>query len=351
MDKRQFQIQETIGNDAGASNKARSDISVVAEKMGFTILTVRAENPTNSVIKKLKNKLSYSINLQKSLRKIPKDSVVIVQVPILNLASYSHDKINKIATERKIISVIHDVNDLRSNDMEKHNVHFYELLKKSICVVSHNQAMTEHLVKKGVSRDKIINLQVFDYLLDNVKEKPRFSRSVIIAGNLDPNKVKYLSQINKIKGCDFILYGPNYDPNCGDDNIKYKGVVSSNELPYKLNEGFGLVWDGTSIDSCAGSFGEYLRYNNPHKLSLYLASGLPVIIWDQAAEADFVKQNGVGITIHSLKELPEALNKINDKDYTHIVDNVTKIQKKITTGYYANAALSKAMVLVEDNKD
>lgn len=351
MSERVYQIQEMIGNEAGASNKARSDITNIAMKLGFDIVTVRAETVTNSVIKKIRNKISYSINLHKSLKKIPEDSILLVQVPILNLARYSHQKLNHMNENRRIISIIHDVNDLRSTDMEDHNSSFYELLRRSSCVISHNQSMTEHLMKKGVKKEKIVNLQIFDYLLECAKDKAHFSRSVTIAGNLDPTKVQYLSQIKHIQGCDFILYGPNYDNSCGAENIKYKGVVNSNELPYRLNEGFGLVWDGTSIETCAGPYGDYLRYNNPHKLSLYLASGVPVIIWSKAAEAEFVKQNGVGITVESLLDLPDILDKITEEEYVSIVNNVENIQGKIISGYYANAALSKAIEIVENSKD
>lgn len=45
------------------------------------------------------------------------------------------------------------------------------------------------------------------------------------------------------------------------------------------------VWDGDSVDTCAGNTGAYLRYNNPHKTSLYLACGMPVIVWKEAAIA------------------------------------------------------------------
>ena len=44
-----------------------------------------------------------------------------------------------------------------------------------------------------------------------------------------------------------------------------------------------------------------------HKLSLYLAVGLPVIIWEKAAEAEFVLKENVGVTVKSLYELPQRL--------------------------------------------
>lgn len=68
-------------------------------------------------------------------------------------------------------------------------------------------------------------------------------------------------------------------------------------------------------ETCSGGKGEYLRINNPHKLSLYLAVGLPVIIWDEAAEAEFVLRENVGFTIKSLYELSEKMALISDDDY------------------------------------
>ncbi|MBT8943652.1 galactofuranosyltransferase, partial [Lactobacillus delbrueckii subsp. bulgaricus] len=84
-----------------------------------------------------------------------------------------------------------------------------------------------------------------------------------------------------------------------------------------LNSGFGLIWYGSSIETCDGAFGNYLRYNDPHKLSLYLASALPVIIWSQAAEASFIIDNNLGLTIDSLNDLPKVLNKVTKEEYEH----------------------------------
>ena len=60
------------------------------------------------------------------------------------------------------------------------------------------------------------------------------------------------------------------------ENETYFGSFLPDELPAALEGGFGLVWDGDSAETCSGVFGEYLRYNNSHKASLYLASGFPL---------------------------------------------------------------------------
>lgn len=79
-----------------------------------------------------------------------------------------------------------------------------------------------------------------------------------------------------------------------------------------------MVWDGTSVSTCTGDFGEYLQYNNPHKTSLYIRCQLPVIIWKQAALADFVRENGIGICVDSLEELEKILNTLSEEEYAEM---------------------------------
>ena len=120
-------------------------------------------------------------------------------------------------------------------------------------------------------------------------------------------------------------------------------------IPEKLTAGFGLVWDGTSIDSCKGNSGEYLKYNNPHKLSLYLSSGLPVVIWAEAAEAEFVKRNKLGISVNSLFELYNALENITEDDYNQIARNVAAIAEKLKKGYSAGKSLQESLgILIKE---
>ncbi|MCT0193282.1 hypothetical protein EFM10_09625, partial [Lactobacillus helveticus] len=88
--------------------------------------------------------------------------------------------------------------------------------------------------------------------------------------------------------------------------------------------------------------GNYLRYNDPHKLSLYLASGIPVIIWKKAAEAKFVEENKVGITVDSLEELPEIFKSLDATQYELFAQNVEKIAKKLVNGQYTIDAINMA---------
>ena len=58
-----------------------------------------------------------------------------------------------------------------------------------------------------------------------------------------------------------------------------------------------------------------MRFNNPHKLSLYVALGLPVIVWREAAIAEFVLKQGIGITVSDLLELNDISTKVSTEGY------------------------------------
>ncbi len=100
-----------------------------------------------------------------------------------------------------------------------------------------------------------------------------------------------------------------------------------------------MVWDGDSAHTCSGMYGEYLKINNPHKASLYLASNFPIIVWSQSALADFVKRNDCGIIIDSLFEIAGALENMDEERYQQFLENSRKIGEKIRQGHYLKTAL------------
>ena len=137
--------------------------------------------------------------------------------------------------------------------------------------------------------------------------------------------------------------GVNYTENKEISNIHYLGAFESDEVPYQLKSGFGLVWDGTSIETCDGPTGNYLRYNNPHKLSLYLSSGLPVIVWKESALAAFVTSQKIGLVISSLYELPDILDTLSEKQYQEFVENIQEVREKLKKGFYLKKAINEIL--------
>lgn len=184
--------------------------------------------------------------------------------------------------------------------------------------------MANHLISKGVIARKIVTLEAFDYLADKNKLSPTLlNRSIAIAGNLNPDKAGYPYSLIDLmpKDIQFELYGPGFNGE-SSNHISYNGVADPDKLPELLNASFGLVWDGETINGCSGTKGEYLRFNNPHKMSLYLAAGIPVLVWSQAAVAEFVKENKIGLTIDSLEEIESLLASLSQENYATILANV-----------------------------
>ena len=143
---------------------------------------------------------------------------------------------------------------------------------------------------------------------------------------------------------DYCVYGFNgILPNVKilASNITYHGAFPPDEINNQLYSGFGLVWDGSSIERCDGNTGEYLKYNNPHKLSLYLVSGIPVVIWKEAAEAKFVEEYGLGITVNSLDELGEKFASLSEEEYFEMVKRVAVVSERLKNGYYLTQAIKE----------
>ena len=103
------------------------------------------------------------------------------------------------------------------------------------------------------------------------------------------------------------------------------------------------MWDGETTTTCSGIYGEYLRINDPHKASLYLASGMPVIIWSKAALADYITRNGCGITVDSIEDIPGRISAMTPEEYDAIRSNTRKISDRLRKGKYTSRALNKVL--------
>ncbi|MCD8291580.1 MAG: hypothetical protein LUC91_08805 [Prevotella sp.] len=240
----------------------------------------------------------------------------------------------------KTILLIHDVVSLRSEYITRRNlqkeIKLFNCIDKVVC---HNDKMKQVLTNNG-GRGNYSILGPFDYLYSKGPIDIDFQGKlhVIIAGNLIKKKCGYVYKLSEIKGCKFNLYGISYS-GISNDSILYKGQYHPNKLIENLDGSFGLVWDGDSIETCIGKFGEYLKYNCPHKFSLYLAAGIPLIVWKESAIAFYVEKYGLGLCVDSLYQL-SSLN-IAKGDYMKMRANVLEYRKGIITGEHLKNALNE----------
>lgn len=279
---------------------------------------------------------------------INNDITIVNQYPFVSKAQLNILTKLKYLKKIKLITIVHDINSLRDTSVNKNEE--INLLNLSDYIIAHNSFMEQWLVNNGI-RKKINNIEIFDYIINDMFEKNEQSekfKNIYFAGNLDKNKSGFLysNNIKNIK-TKLNLYGPNLDSNDLSDNLVYHGSFEPEDLINEFNEGFGLIWDGSSTKECNGLSGEYLKYNNPHKTSLYLVSGLPVIIWEKAAMAKFIKENDLGIVIDSLDNLDNVINEITYDRYLEIKKNVKLVKNKIENGFYTKKVMNKT---IEDMK-
>lgn len=254
------------------------------------------------------------------------------------------------------IALIHDLESLRGgiegvieNREQTNELADMFVLKTFDCVICHNEAMRSYLVSCGFDAGKLVCLGLFDYLYEKGEPGKRaFLRAVAAAGNLAPGKSGYLYRLREASlPLTIHLYGINYEPEAGekeegaDSRVIYHGSFSPEELPMKLEGSFGLVWDGPEAEDCCGNTGAYLRYNDPHKASLYLAAGMPVIIWDQAALAPFILRNGLGMAVSSLLDIPQVLDELTEEEYDRMAENALRISRYLRGGRFFRRAAGK----------
>ena len=320
-----------------AGNKARVDVdTILREKYGEPY-----ENLEEIVFTGFDQKIRYLLNPSNwgQIRKIRqlRSQKVIMQYPF-----YFNPVLKKALRDslakNEVVFLIHDVNALRSFQDADVKTEIDELnLAKAVIV--HNDIMGSALQDLGLTVPWF-SLNLFDYLLPDIP-KTTFSKgtTVVFAGNLGKSKFLKNAEIETL-GLHFNLYGPGFKEEAIKwSNVSYKGSFPPEEVPFKLEGNFGLIWDGTDIRTCDGPTGTYMKYNNPHKLSLYIAAGLPVIVWKQAAIASFVTMHKIGITAASLADAAEKIQKASDGEYAEMVKAVHKLQKQIVGGSFTRRCL------------
>lgn len=335
-----------------AGSKARRDAEEIASREGyapFEIAVAKSPNPADSIIVKLRRHREVYRQWKRFSRQLCMKDSVLIQLPLMNNSIFLK-KILKEMKKKGIVTVglVHDLEVLRLRGKEKASLKSRvralmeerNIIWQCGKVIVHNDRMKKYLLQRGMDEKRIIDLEIFDYLTkEQGKPAKKAEKTVCIAGNLLPDKAEYLYHIRDEKVL-YRLYGVGYEKGT-KGNFCYMGCFPPEELPGKLNGAFGLVWDGTSTRTCKGGYGEYLRYNNPHKTSLYLAAGIPVIIWEQAALSDFVLKYGIGMTVASIDEIAGKIDNLSDEEYQSMLKNVEKISFNIRSGFYLTKALRK----------
>lgn len=336
-------IYEKAPNQQHGGNKGIEDINTVLEKHYDEITELYTLPGRRHILNygKLFTKNWSHLNIVK--KSVENNDILILQYPHYNFHCLREKLVDLLKT-KKVILLVHDVDSVRYQTGIDEEIKLLNLAK---VVLLHNQRMTNYLIKRGLTA-KTVNVDIFDYLLRNTPSQKLFTfgKQIVFAGNLGKSQFLDLMGQDNL-GLSLSLFGPGLSEKMkANKHVHWRGSYSPEEIPFKLKGSFGLVWDGTSLDECDGPMGRYMKINFPHKLALYIAAGIPVITWRQAAIADIVESYKIGFVVDSLREVSNFIDSIDESDYAMYKSNILKLQKKVISGYFTTLAFEKAVNLV-----
>lgn len=326
-----------------AAGKAKMDCETILLNNGWKNIGFKQTWISNSVV----GTLISALGVTWALIRLKTRSYLCLQYPFNKFYQYClwAAKIKKCT----VLTIVHDVKSLKGKyefSQEEINI-----LGKSEQLIVHNASMRKWFEQQGV-KSQLFEISAFDYLhsaKNKTEQKPtNFQKlRIVFAGNMG-SKRSFIYDFDTLNTKQFKvdLYGVGFHSGSvkkqQNSSLDYKGVFPADQVIDRIDGDFGLVWYGDSIDSCDGSTGQYLKYNNPHKLSLYILCGMPIIIWDKAAIADFVTRNKIGLTVSSLRELPDKLKALRPSDIETLKNNVSNIKNKMQNGEFLGSALVDA---------
>lgn len=333
-----YTIEEYVFNDFNASSKARKDVSYFILQNGFVSIgkndkTRIKNNKTAKILLAIRLYLKLLLSLSKHDTLFLQQSFAILK-PILFI---------KRIKRFRVVYLIHDLFSLRySSDTsvrQHHDEIRADMLTLSRCdyVIAHNSIMVDKLRRFGC-KSHLLSLDIFDYYTDAAvrtrKHEEGEQWKVSFAGYLP--KSKFLHTIDTTThSYDMIIYGA---PTEAFESSTYKGSVEPDILPSVIEGHFGLIWEGgyhlTPEDN-------YTRINNPHKMSMYIVAGLPIICWDKSAAARFVEANELGFSISSLDDIDERLHNISSSDYNRMVANCLAMRNSLVRGEHIKNVIQK----------
>ncbi len=322
-----------------AAGKAKMDCETILQQNGWKNIGFKQTWIANSLL----GTLISALGVTWALLRLKPNSRICLQYPFNKF--YRYCLWGARLKNCKVLTIVHDVRSLKGK--YGHSDKEIALLKRSDQLIVHNAKMHGWFTEQGIT-NPTTSIEAFDFLhpKDAVAKRtpanPEMLR-VVFAGFMGPF-VYVLDELER-GNYKFDLYGVGFKPekvsNPQDTLLDYIGCFPSDQVIDNIDGDFGLVWYGDALDSCDGESGQYLKYNNPHKLSLYVLCDMPIIIWKHAAMASFVEKEGIGITLDSLHELKDVLATLDANAIATMKANIARVKVKMQSGQYLSEAIDR----------
>jgi len=307
-------------------NKSRRDIADILRSMGFGVIAAYGDPSVRpGAYRKMRS----------HFERLREGDSLFVQTPLMTSPAILRKLFRSLAKRGvRIYMVIHDLEAALEDNAA--------LIVECDGVFVNNERTALEIIKRKLDVQKMVPMELLDYLIpDSVSGScGEYSRKgpVVFAGKLSRAEAGFLYRLPD--NYSFRVYGTGFESGAGG-NVEFGGEYTPEDLPFMLTGSFGLIWDGPSPMTCLGIAGQRMKTSNPEQFSLFLASGMPVIVWSESAIADFVVQRGCGFTVSSLAEIGYRINAMSEKTYHKMRKSAEDAGIPMRDGCYTRRAIIK----------
>ena len=265
--------------------------------------------------------------------------LVVVQFPMwthLNFQAEFFDTIKGIEGVR-MVALLHDIPTWMftkgEEEYNRANDFWLNQLKKFDLLIVANEKGAHKLQEDGV-HVPMIPMQFWDYFYQGPRQEKQFKKQLYYVGGRDIIDTTYRAS------APLYIYDRHVEQKVLESgSVTWLGRQPSDEIVSRLDGGFGVVVTENLIEKSNMNFVYYNQFNNPTKLSMYLAAGLPVIVSSKTYHASLVKEHGIGLVVDDLNEIDQIFSSMTAADYQKLVDNVKPWQEAISNGFFIQRAL------------
>lgn len=329
-------IVPTKIEQAGA--KFPFDVMIIASKVGYKSININEGYSLKRIYK-------FALDFLK-LTVIKRNSVVIyidrVDQTLSRMMVYWVLK----KKNAQVIPLIEDIDVLRTITDRKIIENEILRLKFSKVIISQNYVMSDY-IKMYLKKCNTVNLEILDFISEKIKNRTNVHKGnkwvITYGGNLSYSQSGFIYNLPQYDNIKFYVYGVNVNEDLLPEYIAYRGFFEANECVNKLDGDWGLVWNGETLYIDENNLkSQYYNYVCPHKLSMYLLCGMPVIVYENSAMAKYVKNHDCGIVIKNIEQIPEIINQISNERYISILENVYKVANELSKGLNLERAIIEA---------
>lgn len=315
-----------IGSHVHGGTKAIKDVNTILLNAGWkTFYTSSDGSPFN----KLKGLLQSLFVLMSMAR----ENVFFLQLPqygfVKGLVTYF------ILRRFKTVVLLHDIDRLRhvKGGTSEHIVHHADYLIST--------GKLHEFLPPTKKLPHTVQLEAWDYLLTATREISVVqSGQVIYAGSMGPRKSIGIFR-PEVERIPLVLYGTLDEPEKKRSSDIYKGAFNPDDPAIDIDVAWGLIWEGGREQHNALIGNDYEKINQPHKLSFYLACGIPVIVWSGAHIATYVREKKCGIVIATLADMQSSIAHITAAEFAQFRNNARAIGQRLREGRALRAALAQ----------